>query len=137
MAKKSTPAAQVEPEKLPVIKAPTTFNIELAGKIFNVFFGTKAFIRIMEERPSLSTCFDVMNEMMSIEAIPFLIHCAIRPQDRSWKSFDEFLDLYDECEDTASIAMVIPGYLSACGSVVKKITPALVAVEKLNESGTK
>jgi len=137
MSKKLTTKAQAEPEKLDVIKAPTMFNIGLAGQSYNVFFGTKAFIRIMEERPTLTTCFDVMNEMVAIEAIPFLIHCAIRPQDRTWKSFDEFLDLYDECEDTEAIAMVLPGYLSACGSVVKKITPALVAIEKLNESGTK
>lgn len=137
MAKKLTKVASIGPEKLPVIHAAEKFNIFLGGKNVTLNFGTMTFIRIKEARPQLTTSFDVMEEMAAYEAIPFLIDCAIRPEDKTWKSFAEFLEIYDQCDDDEAIAKVLPGYLSACGAVVKKISPALVAINALNENGTK
>ncbi|SDE82606.1 hypothetical protein SAMN04487996_107106 [Dyadobacter soli] len=137
MSKKLTTKVQPEPEKLDVIKAPTKFNIELGGKLFTVFFGTLTFLRIKEERPELPSSFDLLESIDPIEAIPFLIHCGVRPEDRAWNSYEELLELYDECEDTEAVAKVLPGYLAGSGSVLKKLTPALAAVEALSEKGTK
>ncbi|KQS33972.1 hypothetical protein [Dyadobacter sp. Leaf189] len=118
-----------------IIESETTFNLTLGGKVYTLRFGTATFIRIKAARPSLSTAFHVSEEIPPYEAIPFLIDCAIKPEDKDWSCFEQFVDLYDECEDPA-ISKVIPGYLAAAGTVAKKLEPALRAVEKLlPESG--
>ncbi|MBO9614207.1 MAG: hypothetical protein J7619_15990 [Dyadobacter sp.] len=137
MAKKLTTKVQQEPEKLDVIKAPTKFNIQLGDKLFTVSFGTSTFLRIKEERPDLPSSFDLLESIIPIEAIPFLIHCGVKPEDRTWKNYAELLELYDECEDMEAISKVLPGYLAGSGSVLKKLTPALAAVEALNQKGAK
>lgn len=116
-----------------IIRAETKFNIRFGEKFYTLKFGTNAFIRIKEARPILPTAFDIMDEMLPYEAIPFLINSAIRPEDRDWTSYSEFLEIYDECEDEEAIAKVLPGYLSACGTIAKKLQPAIAAVAALHE----
>ncbi len=111
--------------------AETKFNIQLGDKIYTLNFGTSTFIRIKEAKPSLTTAFHVMDEMVTLEAIPFLIHCAIKPENRDWTSYEDFLELYDECDDSESISKVVPAYIGSLGRVVKKISPALEAIGKM------
>lgn len=138
MTKKSTqPAAAERPDIESLIRAESKFNIQLGGKTHTLNFGTSTFIRIKEVRPQLPTAFDVLEHLVAYEAIPFLIECAIKPEEKTWKNFTEFLEIYDECDDHDAIAKVLTGYLSACGSTTKKLTPALVAINNLNEKGAK
>ncbi|MCF0074481.1 hypothetical protein LZD49_28610 [Dyadobacter sp. CY261] len=129
--------ATSEPEKVPVIRAETKFNILLGENTYLVEFGTNSFIRIKECRPELPTAFDVMDEMLPYEAIPFLLDCAISPKNKDWTSYEQFLGLYDECEDVEALAKVLPGYLSAIGVVSKKLQPALAALAALQEKSAK
>ena len=110
-----------------LILAETKFNLTIGEKLQTLNFATATFIRIKEENPSLSSALSVADEMNQIEVIPRLIHAAIKPENRNWKSFEEFLDFYDECEDPA-VGKVLVAYISAVGGLAKKLTPAMEAV---------
>jgi hypothetical protein len=114
-----------------VVQSETKFNLKLGTNTYTLNFGTRTFMRIKEARPSLSTAFHVTDELEAYEAIPFLIDCAIKPEDKEWSNFDELLDLYDECDDSA-VAKVIPAYLSAAGYQLKKLTPAIEAIKAMS-----
>lgn len=127
MSKKSAELPQSE----------TKFNIKLGESVYTLNFGTTTFIRIKETKPELTTAFHVMDEMVTLEAIPFLIDCAIKPEEKSWSNHSDFLELYDDCDDDEAISKVIPAYFSAAGRITKKLTPALAAIEKMQSSGAK
>lgn len=117
------------------ILAPTKFNLTIGENLYTLNFGTETFIRIKEENPSLSSAFSVTDELTELEVIPRLIHAAIKPEDRQWASFSEFLEQYDECTDPA-IGGVLVAYISAVGGMSKKLAPAMEAVaafQKANE----
>lgn len=118
------------------ISAETQFPITIGGKVYTINFSTKAFIRIQEARPSLPTPFQAAEEMALYELIPFLIDCAINPEDKDWTSFDQFLDIYEDCEDPA-LEKVVPGYYSAASKVAKKLGPAVIALQKFGEKSAK
>lgn len=118
--------------KIAEVPAETTFNLTLGDKIYTLRFGTKTFMRIHEENPTLSTAFHAADELPPLEAIPKIIHAAIKPEDRQWESFDEFLDIYDNSFDP-SISKVLTGYASAIRDVSKKLTPAMEALVKMQE----
>lgn len=120
-----------------IIQAETQFNIRLGDKVYLVDFNTKAFIRIKEARPLIPTPFDLLEYMLPYEAVPFLIDSGINPKDKTWSSFDEFLDLYEASENEDAIGKTLPAYLSACGTIAKKLQPAIEAVAALEAKNRK
>lgn len=113
------------------VKAETKFNIKLGEHFYTLNFNTNTFIRIKEAKPELTTAFHAVEELPPYELIPFLIHCAIKPEDRKWTSFAELADMYDEIDDDQAIAKILPAFMAATGTVTKKIQPALEAVAAL------
>ncbi|QRQ99717.1 hypothetical protein [Dyadobacter sandarakinus] len=123
-------AKKQEQEQFP--QASTKFNINLGeAGIKTVSFGIAAFTRIKEDNAKVTSAFSVLEEMDELQIIPYLICCGIRPEERSWSNYEDFLDLYDACEDQEAINKVIPGYISAMGVLGKKLTPALDVVQKM------
>lgn len=122
-------------QKPEVVRAETKFNIKLGEHVYTLNFNTNTFIRIKEAKPELTTAFHAVEELPPYELIPFLIHCAIRPDQRKWTSFAELVDMYDEVEDEAAIAKIIPAFMAATGTITKKIQPALEAVAALQVGG--
>lgn len=108
----------------------TKFNLKLGEKIYTLNFGTATFKRIQEACPKLTTAFHVLDELSPFEAVPLLIESAIKPEDRDWTTRDEFLDLYDECNDP-SINKVLTAYISAAGFNTKKLKPVLESVAEM------
>lgn len=115
----------------------TRFNITLGGELFLLNFGTATFRRIASFRGTPIDPLQLLDQVAPIEAIPYLIWCAINPESRKWRSEDEFLDDYDDCEDTEAIAKVIPAYVSALGRFEKKLTPAIERMTQLKELAEK
>lgn len=122
-------------QKPEVLRAETKFNIKLGEHIFTLNFNTNTFLRIKEAKPELTTAFHAVEEIPPYELIPFLIHCAIKPEERKWKNFADLVDLYDDADDEDAIAKILPAFMAATGTVTKKIQPALEAVAALHEKG--
>jgi hypothetical protein len=122
MSKNQKPAAPVSTE--------TKFNVNLGGDIYTLNFGTTTFLRIKEFRPSLSNAFNVPVEVDAAEIVAFLIYCAIKPEDRKWTSYEEFLEVYDNSEDLDS-SKVLTGYQAGVKGYLKKVEPALLALQNL------
>lgn len=110
----------------------TKFNLRLGDKIYTLNFGTATFKRIRLMKPELTTAFHAMDELPAYEAIPLLIEAAIRPEDRNWTSEDDFLELYDSCDDQA-IDKVVPAYVSAVYDMTKKLTPVLAGMAAMQK----
>lgn len=114
--------------------AETKFNLKLGDKIYTLNFGTKTFMRISEAKPEIKDPTQLLVEMNPIFAIPLLVECAIKPEDREWTSYDDFLDLYDDCADKA-LEKVLPAYISAISGIEKKLTPVVEAMNARQKEG--
>jgi hypothetical protein len=120
-------------QKPEVVRSETKFNIKLGEYVYTLNFNTNTFLRIKDAKPELTTAFHAVEEIPPYELIPFLIHCAIKPEERKWTSFAELADLYDDIDDQEAIAKILPAFMAATGAVTKKIQPALEAVVALHE----
>lgn len=109
----------------------TKLSLTLGGDIYNLSFGVFAQRRIQESKPGFNI---LSNDVSDFEIIPFLIQCAIEPEDHKWKSEKEFIALYEECTDEINLQKIPLAYQNALGFTSQRFAPLIT---RLTETVTK
>jgi hypothetical protein len=100
----------------------TKLSLKLGDTVYNLSFGIFARRRIAETHPH----FDILsNKMEDFEVIPFLVQCAIEPEDRKWSSEKEFIQLYEACTDEENLSKVPVAYQNALGFTNRRFEPLI------------
>jgi hypothetical protein len=100
----------------------TKLSLTLGGITYNLYFGIFTRRRIAEAQPD----FDIFSsKMQDFEIIPFLIQCAIEPEDRKWKDEKEFIALYEACTDEESLSKVPLAYQNSLGFTNRRFEPLI------------
>jgi hypothetical protein len=100
----------------------TKLTLKFGEKTVPLRFGIYTRRRIEEQRPG----FNILGgDLPDFEIIPFLIQCAVEPEDQIWKTEKEFFELYEECTDEEGLANVLLAYQNAMGFTNQRFSPLL------------
>lgn len=110
----------------------TKLSLKLGEETYILRFGITTRRRIEEGQPGFNILSD---KMPDFEIIPFLIQCAIEPEDKKWTTEKEFIELYEDCKDEENLSKIPLAYQNAVGFTNQRFEPLISRLSaQLNES---
>lgn len=101
----------------------TKLKLKLGDASVPLSFGIYTRRRIEERHPG----FDIFSSggMADFEILPFLIQCAVEPEDQTWSTEKEFIELYENCTDLEALDKIPLAYQNSLGFTNQRFAPLI------------